>query len=76
MAATKFGKFSRLLHKNLGQNKLSFGVFCIVLLSQDPQPSADVMQVTQKDEGRERGDDSDFRGGGCHKDAENASVGR
>ena len=41
-AATKeFDKFHRLLHKNLGQNKLSFGVFCIVLLSQEPQPVAD-----------------------------------
>ena len=66
----------RLLHKNWGQNKLSFGVFCSVLLSQEPQPAADVMRVTQEAEGRERGDDSDLRGGGCHRDTENASFAR
>ena len=66
----------RLLHKNWGQNKLGFGVFCSVLLSQEPQPSADMMRVMQEAKGRERGDDSDLRGGGCHRDAENASFGR
>ena len=43
VAATKFAKLHRLLHKNLGQNKLSFGVFCSVLLSQDPQLALEAM---------------------------------
>ena len=32
------------------------------------------MRVTQEAEGQERGDDSDLRVGGCHRDAENASF--
>ena len=31
--------------------------------------------MTQEAEGRERGDDSDLRGRGCHSDAENAPFG-
>ena len=75
VAATKIGKLCRLLHNNLGQNKLSFGVFCSLELSQEPQPLEDPMRVKQEAEGRERGDGNDSRGGGCHRDAENASFG-
>ena len=75
MAATKIGKLCQLLHNNLGKNKLIFGVFCSLEFSQEPQPLEDPMRVTQEAKGRERGDDDDSRGGGCHRDAENTSFG-
>ena len=43
VAATKLGKCVDCCTKKGGPNKLSFGVFCSVVLSQEHQPTADAM---------------------------------
>ena len=63
-----------IVAQELGEKQLSFGVFCSVPLSQEPQPVVDAMQVMQEAKGLERGDDSDLRSGRCHRDAENVSI--